>query len=554
MKVFERIAAGFVAEGVSSVFTLMGDGNLHWLEAVDALGIDVFHARHEGAALSMADGWSRVARERGVDIPGICSVTHGPGVAQFGSNMLVAARAQSPLVAFVGEGPEGDHEFVQRLDQSKFADAVEAVYIKVVSAETTDQAVRKAFYISKVESRPVILSASVATQTAEFEEYAPYVATNEFIERDRIYPHPDAIRRIAALLTNSSRPVFVVGRGAMWSDAEEAIRTLAERCGAIIATSLLAKGWLSDDEFNVGIAGLYSSKAAIELFQTADCVVAFGASMNKYTTVYGHLFADAQVIQIDDRSYPPIDRLGPSDIHLQADAALAAQALEEQLSEQRYKQEGFRQGEVRERLIEAYQDPEAFDIEPGRLDPRRVCTQLDELLPSEVALMLGNGHQVGFGTMLFRRARSLTVSNLHFGCVGPALSTSIGAVVASDRQPTVLVEGDGGLMMFLGELDTMVRYRLPLLVVVMNDEGFGAEYHKMKASSMNKELAVFGSPDFGAVARSLGARGTRVETHEQLESAAREFLASPGPMVIDVPISRNVLSIPYRRLHYGMDV
>jgi thiamine pyrophosphate-dependent acetolactate synthase large subunit-like protein len=139
-----------------------------------------------------------------------------------------------------------------------------------------------------------------------------------------------------------------------------------------------------------------------------------------------------------------------------------------------------------------------------------------------------------------------------FGCFGQLLPAAIGAVVASGR-PTLLVDGDASVIMHLAELETAVRYDLPLLVVVQNDEALGSEYHKMRSHNMRADLATITTPDLGAVARAFGGRGCLARSIDDVRSAAQEWLADPGLMVIDARISRDVITIPYRRLHYGQN-
>src|ERR1035437_9772462 len=100
MNVYQRLASAFKAEGVSHIFGLMGDGNMYWMHELDKLGIKMLEVRHEGVGLGMADGWARVTRT-----PGVCTATCGPGVSQLATALMTAARAESPVVAFVGESP-----------------------------------------------------------------------------------------------------------------------------------------------------------------------------------------------------------------------------------------------------------------------------------------------------------------------------------------------------------------------------------------------------------------------------------------------------------------
>jgi len=155
MKVYQRLAADFIAEGVTNMFGIMGGGNMYWMHELDKLGgVKMHEVRHEGAGLGMADGWARVSRT-----PGIATTTCGPGVSQLATALLTASRAASPIVAFCGEYPSNDDEYNQRLDQAAFAAGCETGFIRITSSEVADECVRKAFYTAKLESRPVMLSA-----------------------------------------------------------------------------------------------------------------------------------------------------------------------------------------------------------------------------------------------------------------------------------------------------------------------------------------------------------------------------------------------------------
>ncbi|MBV9579225.1 MAG: thiamine pyrophosphate-binding protein, partial [Chloroflexi bacterium] len=241
MKVYEGLARAFVAEGTTSVFGMMGDGNMYWMEALHDLGVQLLEVRHEGAGLGMADGWARVTFT-----PGVCTATCGPGVTQLATALVTAARAQSGLVAFVGESPTDDEDYIQRFDQSRFAEACEAGFVRVLSPETAYDAVRKAFYQAKLESRPILLSAPMDTQQKTMDDDEEYVPSSAILGSSRIQPNPDDLARAVDILAGSSRPLLVVGRGAIRSGAGEAVVRLAERTGALIATTLMAKGWLSD--------------------------------------------------------------------------------------------------------------------------------------------------------------------------------------------------------------------------------------------------------------------------------------------------------------------
>jgi thiamine pyrophosphate-dependent acetolactate synthase large subunit-like protein len=133
------------------------------------------------------------------------------------------------------------------------------------------------------------------------------------------------------------------------------------------------------------------------------------------------------------------------------------------------------------------------------------------------------------------------------------LGNAIGAAVAS-KDPVVAVDGDGSALQNIQELDTAARLGVKLLYFIVNDEAYGAEFHKLRAKGLDGNLSAVPTPDLGALARAFGCRGRQARTLDEVAAGIDEFLAGEGPMVLDVRISRNVISIPYRRLHFGQDV
>jgi len=548
MKVFEGLAKAFVAEGTTSVFGMMGDGNMYWMEALHDLGVQLLEVRHEGAGLGMADGWARVTYS-----PGVCTATCGPGVTQLATALVTAARAQSALVAFVGESPTNDEEYIQRFDQSRFAEACESGFVRILSPETAYDTVRRAFYLAKLESRPIMLSAPMDTQQKTMDDDEEYVTSSAILGANRIQPNPDSLQRAADIIAGSSKPLVIVGRGAMRSGAGEAVIRLAERTGALIATTLMAKNWLSEQPYYAGISGFYGTRSAMELFQEADCVIGVGASLNRYTTEHGYLYPNARYIHIDNKPHVLMGGGKAAECYVHADARLGVEGLDALLATRSFSNTGYRTAEVKQQLVNHHADTAEFPIEADRVDPREVCLALDEALPIDVQLVMGSGASTGFTTMLFNEPGRRVVAGHFFGCIGQMLPAAMGAIVATGNQPTVLVDGDASTMMHLAELETAVRYDMPLLVTVLNDQALGSEYHKMKAHDRQSDLATIPTPDLGAVARSFGGRGCLATKVEDVRSAAEDWRANKGVMVIDARISRNVITVPYRRLHYGRD-
>jgi len=550
MKVYQRLAHAFKAEGVTHMFGIMGDGNMYWMHELDKLGgVNMLEVRHEGAGLGMADGWARVTRT-----PGIATTTCGPGVSQLATALITASRASSPIVAFCGEYPNNDDEYNQRLDQAAFAAGCETGFIRITSPDVADDSVRKAFYTAKLESRPIMLSAPMDVQQMAFEDDdEPYKPSSTILPKRVIHPDPDEISKAADLVAKAKKPVIIVGRGARWSGAGPAVVKLADRIGAVIGTSLMAKGWLSENEWYAGISGTYGARNSLKLFEESDCVIAVGATMNRYTTEHGYLYPNAKFVHMDVKPHLVMSGGRAADCYVQTDAKAGVEALEVELAKRQVKMTGYRTSEVKKLLQARNVDRTEFPIEADHVDAREIIHTLDEMLPPEIGVITGSGATAGFSNMLFNKPRSLVLPGHFFGCIGQMLPAAIGAVAASGNKPHVLCDGDASVMMHVGEFETAVRYSMPLMVVCLNNQALGSEYYKFDAHKMKAELATVASPDLGAVGKAFGGRGRLVRSVDELRSATREFLENPAPTMLDVRISRSVITLPYRRIHYGRD-
>jgi acetolactate synthase-1/2/3 large subunit len=553
MKVDEVVANAFVKEGTTDVFGLLGDSQMKWWAAMaDSPGVRMIDVRDEGAALAMADGWARATGKVGV-----CSVTHGPGVSRLATSLITAARYRVPIVVHCGTTGLNTGNAMQYLDQGPLVTATGAGYIEVQRPDYAENAVRLAFYRARLEGRPIVLAVAIDVQTKECEgkgdAYVP--SWKMYPGQQRIRPDADQLNAAVEIIAGSRKPVIMVGRGAADAAVAAAIDRLGARIGALIAPTLHAKGLLGEHDYYTGIAGLFSTRTLLQLGQEADCVIAVGTSMNNYSVlVKGKpLFPHARVVHVDVAPHMMMGSGRGADCYVQGDAGVTVQALDEMLARKKVSQAGFRTPAVRKALLEAGRDASEIEIEPGTVDPREAARILDEHLPSSVGLVVGDGHFMSFPTMLMKRPRAPHVFATAFGAIGQGLSTAIGVAVATG-QPLLCVEGDGGALQNIQELDTAARLGVKLLFVVMNDEAYGAEYHKLKVKKMNEKLSAVRAPDFAKVAEGFGCKGRVARTPQDVARAADEFMSGDGPMLLDVKMSRNVVSIPYQRMHLGVDI
>jgi acetolactate synthase I/II/III large subunit len=551
MKVYQATAQAFVKEGATDVFGLMGDGNMSWAAAMSKLpGVRLIDVRDEGAGLSMADGWARATGRVGV-----CNVTHGPGITRMTTSLVAATKARVPVVIYTSRTHFNNEWQNQSLNQDKLVTATGAGYIEVLSPGFAEDAVRQAFHQARTQRRPVVLAYPMNVQDmnidSDGDDYQP--SSTLFSGQQRIRPADEQLAQAVKIIAASKRPVVIVGEGAVRSGAVAACEKLAQRIGALTATSLIAKGAISGD-FHAGISGMFSTRAVMGLFEEADCVIAVGASLNPHTIEGGLLYPKARIVHINSEPVVVMGNDRVADCYVQGDALATVKAIEEELSQVYVFKENFRTPAVKKILLNADRDAAEYDIEPGTMDPREASRVIDDKLPREVGIAIGVGHSFAFPVMIMKKPRVRHEFVNGFGSIGQTLPTAIGMAVALGAdKPFALIEGDGAALQNIQELDTAARLNIKLLFIILNDEGLGAEYHKLKASGFDPMLSTLRSPDFSTVARGFGCRGRLARTVDELAAGIDEFLQGEGPMVLDARISRNVVNITYRRMLYGED-
>ena len=536
MKVSEAIGRVLAARGVEVFFGLLGSGNFAVTNALRAAGATFYSSRHEGGAVSMADGYARVSGKVGV-----CSVHQGPGFTNTLTGLTEAAKSRTPLLVLAADTPAGALWSNFKVDQGSLASLAGAIPERVRGAATAAEDAARALRRATVERRPVVLNIPVDVVEESFEGDPLDLPVLPDLEPPR--PSDRSVDRVVELLASSERPVIVAGRGAALSDARAALEALGERVGSLLATSAMGNGVFAGHPYSVGISGGFSSPLAVEGLARADVVLAFGASLNRWTTRHGGLFSgSARVVQVD-LDEEAIGALHPVDVGVVGDAAQTAWAIVEGLDRRGVQKAGFQSEEAaREISTRRWHDEpyEESDAE-GYIDPRTLSIALDDLLPEERTVSTDSGHFLGYPSMYLTvpDARGFVFPNA-FQSVGLGLACGIGAAVARPDRLSVAAVGDGGMLMALGELETAARYRLPMLVVVYNDAAYGAEVHHFGPMGRPVDLAQFPETDLAALARAAGAEGLTVRHREDLAPLKGWLGRLGGPMVVDAKVDPGV--------------
>jgi thiamine pyrophosphate-dependent acetolactate synthase large subunit-like protein len=535
MRVYEAIGETLKKLEVRATFGLMGDGNLRFMTHVaHELGMPYYAARHEGGAVAMADGYARVTGRVGV-----CSVTQGPGVTNTLTALTEARKAGSPLLLLAGDSPTRFLRHNQDVDQTAIFNSVGVSVERVRSNDTVVVDVARAFNRALATQRPIAMQFPTDMQDLTCD--AAQLQTVTVGMPSASQPPADLVKTAADLVTASKRPAIIAGRGAVRANAKEALERLGEQIGALLATTAQAKGLFAGNPFYVGSSGGFASPLGERFLPQADLILAFGASLNHWTTRNRELFSpSARIIQCDvERS--AIGALTPVDLGLAGDAAATAEALSGELARRGINATGFRTSEI-EQEIAAFRLDDFQDQSNGRtVDPRSLMLKLDSMLPRDRTVVIDSGHCMGWAAVYLSApdAAGFIFSN-DFQAVGLGLGTAFGAAIARPDRLTVLTPGDGGLMMTLGELETFIRYKIPLLAIVINDAAYGAEVHLLKHVNLPSDQALFRDNDFAAIATAMGAQGITVRDVGDLEGLRTWLGERHGPMIVDCKVDPQI--------------
>jgi thiamine pyrophosphate-dependent acetolactate synthase large subunit-like protein len=474
----------------------------------------------------MADGYARVSGRVGV-----CTVHQGPGFTNAMTGLTEAAKARTPLLLLAGEAPAAALRSNFRLDQAALAMTVGAAAERVHSGASAADDVARALRRAQVERRPVLLSMPLDVQAQPAPAAAPPPSAPAL---HAPAPSAAAVAEVAELIATARRPVIIAGRGAVLSGAREALEALGDAIGAVLSTSAMGHGLFAGSPWAVGISGGFASPVAARLIADSDLVLAFGASLTRWTTRDGGLIdPGAKVVQVDldaDAAHRPVD------VAVVGDAATTARALV---------RAGVRNTGVRDDALAAEVAAGSWRDDPyedagvdGRMDPRTLSIALDALLPEERTVAVDSGHFMGFPPMYMRVPDPAGfVFTQAFQSIGLGLASGIGAAVARPDRLTVACLGDGGALMSLPELETLARLRLPMLVVIYNDAAYGAEVHHFRPHGHPVELVQFPDSDFAALAEAAGARGLTVRAAEDLAAIEPWLAERDGPLVVDAKIT-----------------
>ncbi|MFF5293078.1 thiamine pyrophosphate-binding protein [Paractinoplanes globisporus] len=517
------VGATLARLGADHVFGVVGSGNFHVTNALVAGGARFVATRHEGGAATAADAFARVSGR-----PALVTVHQGCGLTNAMTGLAEAAKSRTPMVVLAAEATAPRSNF--RVDQDALAIAVGASPVRVRGAETAVEDAAAAWHLAVGERRTVVLNLPLDVQSAE----ASLVDPPEVVVA--ALPAP-SVMELASLLAGAARPVFIAGRGAVGHRDE--LLELAAACGALVATSAAAKGLFVGDPWALDVSGGFATPVAASLIADADVVVAWGSSLNMWTTRHGALIGPAAIVAQVDLDPSALGGHHRVDVGIVGDVGSCARAV---LSALPGTAAGYRSPEVLARLGASgrWRDvPYEDDGDELHIDPRTLTIALDDLIPSARVVAVDSGNFMGYPSMFLsvpdQRGFCFTQA---FQSIGLGLASALGAALASPGRLPVAACGDGGFLMAIAELETICRLGLGMLIVVYNDSAYGAEVHHFGPGGHPLSTVVFPETDIAAIARGYGCEAVTVRGADDLGPVAK-WLAGPrtAPMVVDAKVA-----------------
>lgn len=526
----EAVARALSDQGIDDVFGVLGDGNLYMIDSFRRAAGGRFYAMcHEAGGVLAANGYARTSGRLGV-----ATVTHGPALTNTVTALVESARDRTPLLLVAGDTDATVRDHLQDVAQRDVVLPTGAGFEQVRSPETIAADLSTAVRRALVERRPIVLNVPVEFQWREV-EYVP--ARRASHAPQAIAPDPAALDEAVGLLAVANRPIVLAGQGAATAEARAALIGLAKRIGAPLATTLRGRDLFRGEPHDLGICGTLSHEVALDCIAQADTVVAFGASLNRWTTAEGSVLAGTKVVHVDaDPS--ALRRFADIDAGVVGDVVPVVEAFVAMLDEAGIAPTGFASPQLADRL--AARDGSGYpDLGTGHtVDIRTALRRVDAAFPAERTVVTDAGRFLRHAfTHVHVPTPQAFVNTVNFGSIGLGMGNAIGAHVGAPDRPVLLVTGDGGFMLGgMAEFNSAVRHGVDLVVVVIDDGAYGAEHVQFRDKRMDPAISTFDWPELGAVATALGGRGITVRTLAELDAALESVQERDRPVLIDVKV------------------
>jgi len=543
----DAVVACLKHQGVEVIFGMTGGAIMPLYDAIFRDGsIQHVIVGHEQGAAHMAEGYARATGKVGVVM-----TTSGPGATNLVTGLADAFMDSTPMVAITGQVTSNllGNDAFQEADMRGITMPITKHNYQISSVEELPEVLAEAFFVA-LSGRPgpvlIDLPKDVMLAPCDHLLAAPSAPSG-------YQPHyrgnPLQIGRALKVLAQAKQPVILAGGGVITAGAHEELRELAKVTGIPVANTLMGLGaFPADNELSLGMPGMHGTGYANLALHHADVILCVGTRLVDRVTGKLDSFAPkAQFIHIDvDAS--EIGKNLPCLVPIVGDARPVLAELAKGAAEWKTKPD------ISEWLsqIKAWKNcyPMVYANKPPAIAPQAVVELLGRILPQETIVVTGVGqHQMYTAQFYpFKEPRTFITSG-GLGTMGYGLPAAVGAKIGAPDKEVVLIDGDGSFLMTIQELATAVRYKVGMVVLILNNNFLGMvrQWQEMFLDKRQAETDLQ-PPPYARVAQAFGGMGRQVMTVDELEPAiawARQQAAEKHlPVVLDVAVEREALVLP----------
>jgi len=526
MKGSDLLVKALENEGVERIFGVPGEENLDVVESLHGSKIELIVTRHEQAAAFMASTYGRLTGH-----PGVCLSTLGPGALNFSTGAAYALLGAMPMILITGQKGilSSKQARFQIVDVVSSMTPLTKMARQIVSTATIPTIVREAFRVARLE-RPGPVHLELPEDIAG--EEIDQVSTVPPHPIDLPVAHPAALDRAATMILESERPLVMAGAAASRPKLADALSNFVHRVRIPFFNTQMGKGAVAGgSNLYMGTAALSERDYVHQAIDRADLIVAIGHdTVEKPPFLMGP--GGPQVIHV---GYVPatveavffphaevVGDVGPS-------LALLADRLEGKLKN------ASALLPLREQILARLADRATESRFP--LTPQRIVHDVRQVIPEDGIVCLDNGmYKIWFArNYRTRMANTLLLDNA-LATMGAGLPSAMMASILYPARRVLAVCGDGGFMMNSQELETAVRLRLNLVVLILQDNAYGMIRWKQAVESFTDWGLTFGNPDFAKYAESYGAKGSQVKSADGLVPALEAAFKGGGVHLVTVPV------------------
>jgi acetolactate synthase-1/2/3 large subunit len=539
----QMVVRALQEERVAHVFSIGGGHIAHISDAVIDSDISLYDTRHEQAAVMMAEAQARLTGQ-----PGVAVVTAGPGFTNALTGVANAQLAGVPLLIIAGVVPTGmvGKLDLQEMDQHSVIKPMVKWSRRVENSESIPRTIHEAMTRARSgKPGPVYVEIPTDVLGAEVEE--KWIDWGRATVPSPPGADPEAVDKAAALVRKAKRPVIVAGSGVWFSRAMDRLKSFVEATGVPCFTSSMGKGCLPDTHpLCYGPSLPIRPGAALTAVSQSDCVLLCGTRTSLFFA-HGRIFAkDAKIIHINVDP-EEMDRNRPADIALVGDCGRALYQLEQSLSG-KVKPETF--AEWRASLDKA-RDLSLMGFSPQResgqtpIHPARLMSEIDAFLEPEDILVLDGGDTSVWMNMVRTNHRPAgTLESGLFGCLGVGLPFAVSARLANPDKRVFAIVGDGSVGFNFMEFHTSIRFSLPIVCIVCNDQAWGMVRHsqQLRFGKDRTPGTDLGYVPYHKMVEALGGHGEEVKEPDRIEPALERAAASGKTACVNVIVERDIIS------------